>query len=113
MVAVGDDGTKFLEPDMRFHRTILEAVNNEMLRSLATVVDTALLLSLRLSVDNPRGQRYSLPLHRAVLAAIRRRDATGASRAMVRLIDDAERDVRRVLSLRGRGRRRRPAEDAG
>lgn len=108
MAAAGDDGNKFLGPDMRFHRTILEAANNDMLRSLATVVDTALSLSLRLSVDNPRGQRFSLPLHKAVLDAIRRRDTDGARRAMIRLIDDAESDVRRVLKLSASRRRKRP-----
>jgi len=100
MAATCDEGALFLEPDMRFHRTILEAVNNEMLRSLATVVNTALSLSLRLSIDNPRGQRYSLPLHKAVLDAIGRRNATAARRAMHRLIEGAEDDVRRVLRKR-------------
>jgi DNA-binding FadR family transcriptional regulator len=107
MVAAGDDGARFLDPDMRFHRTILDAVDNEMLRSLTTVVDTALTLSLRLSMDNPHGQRLSLPLHKAVLDAIRRRDGRAAHRAMVRLIDDAERDVRRVVGLGGRAGTRR------
>jgi DNA-binding FadR family transcriptional regulator len=115
MVTACDQGVGFLEPDMRFHRTILEAVDNEMLRSLATVVDTALSLSLRLSIDNPRGQRYSLPLHKAVLDTIGRRSAVAARGAMLRLIQSAERDVRRVLRLRdgpqagkSRGRGRRP-----
>ena len=107
MVAAGDDGQKFLQPDMRFHRTILDAVNNDMLRSLATVVDTALSLSLRLTIDSPRGQRYSLPLHKAVLDAIRRRDPNAARRAMIRLIDDAESDVHRVLKLSASRRQRR------
>src|SRR5262245_55114744 len=106
MVAAGDDGEKFLGPDMRFHRTILDAIDNEMLRSLTTVVDTALTLSLRLSMDNPHGQRMSLPLHKAVLDAIRRRDGRSAHRAMIRLIDDAELDVRRVLGLDNRVGRR-------
>jgi DNA-binding FadR family transcriptional regulator len=81
-----------------------------MLRSLTTVVDTALTLSLRLSMDNPHGQRISLPLHKAVLDAIRRRDGRAAHRAMIRLIDDAERDVQRVLGLSDRAGRRRAAE---
>ncbi|HTO81805.1 MAG TPA: FCD domain-containing protein [Methylomirabilota bacterium] len=111
MVTACDRESGFLEPDMRFHRTILEAVDNEMLRSLATVVDTALSLSLRLSIDNPRGQRYSLPLHKAVLDAIAGRAAARARQAMLRLIEDAERDVRRVMRRRGstaRGSASRP-----
>jgi len=100
MVTACDRESGYLEADMRFHRTILEAVNNEMLRSLATVVDTALSLSLRLSIDNLRGQRYSLPLHKTVLDAIANRSGVRARRAMLRLIEDAERDVRRVIRRR-------------
>jgi DNA-binding FadR family transcriptional regulator len=116
MVTACDQESGFLEPDMRFHRTILEAVDNEMLRSLATVVDTALSLSLRLSIDNPRGQRYSLPLHKAVLDAIARRATVRARQAMLRLIEDAERDVRRVIRRRGgtaRGSGPRPRAKRG
>ena len=66
-----------------------------------------------MTIDNPRGQRYSLPLHKAVLDAIRRRDPRGARRAMIRLIDDAESDVHRVLKLSASRRQRRPRAEGG
>jgi DNA-binding FadR family transcriptional regulator len=103
MAAAGDDDARFIEPDLRFHRTILRAVGNEMLRALGAVVETALASSLRLSLDNPRGQRHSLPLHKAVLDAIHARAPARARRAMQRLIDHAEADVMSALALRRAG----------
>jgi len=105
MIAAGDDSLKFIGPDTRFHRTILASVDNRMLRSLGSVIETALMLSLRLSLASPHGQRYSIPLHGAVLEAIRRRDGEAAREAMARLIDDAEADVRRAIMEPARPRR--------
>jgi len=97
MAACGDDPRRFIEPDMRFHRTVLTAIDNGMLRALGGVIETALTLSLYMSLESPRDQRQSLPLHEAVMIAIRDRDPEGARRAMQGLIDDAEEDVRRTL----------------
>ena len=99
MVASGDDARRFIRPDMRFHRTILKAIDNGLLRALGGVIETVLTLSLHLSLESPRGQRRSLPLHKAVLDALRGRDPEGARSAMQQLIDDAEEDVRRALAL--------------
>ena len=104
MIEAGDDGLRFIGPDTRFHRTILNSVDNSMLRSLGSAIETALNLSLRLSINTPHGQRHSIPLHGAVLNAIRRRDGAAAERAMGRLIDAAEKDVRRALGLPRRSR---------
>jgi DNA-binding FadR family transcriptional regulator len=54
---------------------------------------------LRLSLDNPRGQSHSVPLHRAVLDAIRAGDAKTAEKAMRKLIDGAELDVKSALKI--------------
>jgi DNA-binding FadR family transcriptional regulator len=109
MEAAGDDGAKFIGPDTRFHHAILAVVDNRMVRALAGVIETALNLSLRLSIASPHGQRHSLPLHGAVLNAIRRRDGEKARQAMARLIDDAEDDVKRALDW-PRGRRKAAAK---
>ena len=99
MAETADDPFRFLGPDVRFHQTILASVDNRMLRSLASAIETALTLSLQLSLETPRGQHYSLPLHGAVLEAIRRKDAAGAREAMHRLIDDAEEDALRTVAV--------------
>ena len=106
MEAAGDDGEKFEEPDRRFHQAILRLTGNEMIGSLGMLIETALLMSFRLSNDNPRGQGHSLPMHRDVLAAIRNRQPQRARKAMERLLEQSERDVRQAVAAR----RRRGAE---
>ena len=100
MKAAGDDGRRFIDPDMRFHICILNAVDNGMISSLSGVIETALTISMYLSLDNPRGQRHSVPLHKAVYDALRGRDPSAARDAMNRLIDDAEGDATRALRAR-------------
>ncbi|WP_245330965.1 FadR/GntR family transcriptional regulator [Mesorhizobium sophorae] len=110
MEAVVDDGDRFAKPDLLFHQTILRMTGNELIGSLAALVETALVMSFRLSNDNPEGQRHSLPLHREVAEKIAARDAAGAQKALLVLIDDAEEDVRR--SVENRNRRRANREQA-
>lgn len=112
MEAAGDDGRRFIGPDLRFHLGILNAVDNGMFRSLSGVIETALTTSMYLSLDNPRGQRHSVPLHRAVYDALRARDPNAARDVMTRLIDDAESDAARAMEIRrrkGRAKNRRPS----
>jgi DNA-binding FadR family transcriptional regulator len=80
------------------------------------MIETALLTSFRLSGANPEGPRHSLPLHGAILDAIRRRDAQAAAAAMHGLLAGAAEDVRRALAAgrvmvaaRRRSARRRPS----
>jgi DNA-binding FadR family transcriptional regulator len=103
MEKVADDGERFAEPDLAFHQAILRMTGNELIGSLAALVETALIMSFRLSNDNPDGQRHSLPLHRQVVECIANHDPDGASNALIALLDQAEEDVRRALAVR-RGR---------
>jgi DNA-binding FadR family transcriptional regulator len=103
MITAGNDNRRFIGPDIQFHQTILGAVDNGLLRALGVVVETALALTLRLSLDNPRGQSHSVPLHRAVLDAIRARDPEAAEKAMRKLIDGAELDVKSALKIASAG----------
>ena len=105
MEAAGDDGRLFIDPDTRFHIAILNAVDNAMMRSLSAVIETALTTTMFLSLGNPRGQRHSVPLHRAVYDALRDRDPQAVRAAMIRLIDDAESDARKALDVRKQGKR--------
>jgi GntR family galactonate operon transcriptional repressor len=108
MIAAGDDPERFFEPDFRFHQTVLRSVNNSLMQALGRVIMQALEINLRLSLPAPRGQQRSVPQHGAVLEAIRRRRPEAARRATIRLIDDAEEDVRRALAVsrKGSGQRR-------
>lgn len=100
MEQVADDGERFAEPDLAFHQAILRMTGNELIGSLAALIETALVMSFRLSNDNPHGQQHSLPLHRQVAESIAKRDSAGASSALLALLDQAEEDVRRALAAR-------------
>ena len=80
METAADDSERFIGPDADFHKTIVRSVENRMVDALGNVIEAALTLSLKLSLDAPEGQRPSLPLHKKVLDAIRRHDRNGASR---------------------------------
>lgn len=105
MEAVGHDGDRFAKPDLIFHQTILRMTGNELIGSLAALVETALMMSFRLSNDNPEGQRHSLPLHRELAEKIATGDGGGAQQALLVLIDNAEEDVRRSVENRNRRRK--------
>ena len=107
MEAVVHDGEQFAKPDLVFHQTILRMTGNELIGSLAALIETALLMSFRLSNDNPRGQTHSMPLHREVAKCIAAGDEAGAQRAMIVLIDNAEEDVRLGVENLNRRRSRR------
>ena len=100
MVDAGDDPEEFFGPDLRFHQAILRAVGNSLVQALGDMVNQAMELNLRLSLEAPLGQQKSIPLHRAVLDAIRGHRPDAARDAMTRLIDDAEQDVRHALAAR-------------
>lgn len=100
-----DDNERFADADLAFHQTILRMTGNELFGSLAALTETAMLISFRLSDDNPLGQRPSLPLHRRVRDCIAARDSAGARDALIALLDMAEADVDRSLAAR-----RKPAK---
>ena len=107
MEAAGEDTARFLEPDGRFHRLILGSVGNSLFRALGQAVTVALDITLRLSLDAPKGQQQSLPLHRAVLEAISAQDCEAAAAAMLALVNASERDVAEAGTDTPKSRRRR------
>lgn len=78
--------------DIAFHNAVLQASDNELFRSLGSVVEVALAISLRLSMRRHRFEEF-LELHRAVLEAIRRRDVDGAREAMKRAIEVSKHEL--------------------
>jgi DNA-binding FadR family transcriptional regulator len=99
MASAGDDGEGWMAGDLRFHQTLLWMTGNELLGSLGALIETALVMSFRLSDGNPRGQRHSLPLHVAVMEAVRMGDPERARRAMLDLLVNAQDDVAAALRL--------------
>lgn len=100
MEKAGDDGNRFAIPDLAFHQSILHMSGNELIGSLAALIETALVISFQLSDDNPAGQRHSLRLHQEIAEGIERRDPVATSAALMALLDGAEEDVRLSLAAR-------------
>lgn len=95
-----DDNERFAEADLAFHQAILRMTGNELFGSLVALTEAAMLISFRLSDDNPWGQRPSLPLHKQVCYCIEHNDAAGARAALIELLDKSEADVNRSLDAR-------------
>jgi DNA-binding FadR family transcriptional regulator len=92
MAAQGDEDGSDTGGDIAFHNAVLQASDNELFRSLGSVVEVALAISLRLSMRRHRFGEF-LELHRAVLEAIRRRDVDGAREAMKRAIEVSKHEL--------------------
>jgi DNA-binding FadR family transcriptional regulator len=89
--------------DLQFHEAVLVATHNELMVSLFSVVETALGSFFVQSARKSRDFKYSLPYHRQVFEAIRRREPEMARHAMQRMIADSS------ANMSGKRRARQPA----
>jgi DNA-binding FadR family transcriptional regulator len=80
---------EWAQADLQFHEAVLFATNNELMISLFSVVETALGSYFVLSARKSSDFKYSLPYHRKVYEAIRRRQPEVARRAMQQTILDS------------------------
>jgi DNA-binding FadR family transcriptional regulator len=97
------DGTgDYVACDLRFHQGLLRASHNRMIVQMNKVLGALLRTSFELSTSRKDAARASLPLHRAVLAAVRAGNAAKAEKASLALIASADRDIQEVLASRRR-----------
>jgi DNA-binding FadR family transcriptional regulator len=82
-----DDEDAFVEADLTFHLTVLRASGNQLIEQLGRLLETGLHHALEATSQLPGGVRATLPLHRAVLTAIRGHKPVAAERATKRLLD--------------------------
>jgi GntR family galactonate operon transcriptional repressor len=95
MAAAGADPAAAVAADLAFHRSLLAATHNELLLRMEVVIETGLAERDRmvhgvLTGDDP------VPSHRAVVDAVRARDAGRAAQAVRDLLDKAIRDLARL-----------------
>lgn len=102
MERTAHDAVRFVDPDRRFHKAILLATGNDFMAAFAALTEAALGAFVRIASRHPGAPLPSVPLHRAVLEAIRRRDPESARAAMTALLDRTARNVARNVR---RGRR--------
>ena len=85
MVAASQATDPGIEADLRFHRGILTAGRNALLLQMGSLIGVGLMASHRFSRE---AFALFLPMHRAVLDAIKARDAEGARSAMRTLLSE-------------------------
>lgn len=80
----------FAEADLDFHLAIGAASGNPLMRSIAAVIEAALIAAFQLSspADDFELQRTTVEGHTAIVDAIETGDADGAFRAMLAVIDE-------------------------
>lgn len=79
--------------DIRFHRAIVQACDNEILEQIGAIVNTTLLVAFHAAVRVPGLARSALPRHQAILDAIRRRQPNRARAAMRVLVQNTGRAI--------------------
>lgn len=91
MVVHGRDGNldDYLLADTIFHRTLLDASGNEMLRALAAVVEEVLTGRTHHGMMPARPNPAAIALHDEVARAVRLGQPTAAESAMRSIIDEA------------------------
>jgi DNA-binding FadR family transcriptional regulator len=93
-------GGDYVACDLRFHQGLLRASHNRMIVQMSKVLGALLRTSFEISTTRKDGPRTSLPLHRAVLEAVAARNPAKAEKAILVLIDGANRDIEQVLASR-------------
>ncbi|UJW31195.1 FadR family transcriptional regulator [Saccharothrix sp. AJ9571] len=86
----------FVDADLSFHLIVLRASGNQLIEQLGRLLETSLRQGLAASSHAPGGVAATLPLHHAVLAAVRAHRPVAASRAMRRLIETTANAVSRM-----------------
>ncbi|GAA3824868.1 MULTISPECIES: FadR/GntR family transcriptional regulator [Amycolatopsis] len=95
---VDADSAAFVEADLAFHLTLLRASGNQLVEQLGRLLEASLHHGLAASSHAPGGVAATLPLHQAVLVAVRARRPAAAARAMRKLIETTTDAVRRMTT---------------
>ena len=88
----------YLNADMRFHRTLLEASGNLMFAALGDVVASTLEGRTAHELMPSVANQEALDLHVEVAALIRRGDGAGAEAAMRRIVDESADAITRIAA---------------
>jgi DNA-binding FadR family transcriptional regulator len=96
--------------DVKFHLAILNAAGNELLVPLGFLIESALSNMFAFTASHNEDMRKALPLHEAILNAIRRRSPDAARKAARILLADTNsvigRTGKRARAAKGNGRKR-------
>lgn len=102
----------WIEPDVLFHSVVVRAARNELLERLSPIISAMLRTLFMVSSRPPRTFTRALPMHEAIIDAIRAHDPDLAEAAALRLLEDTVRNTKRALreaAKRDGASRSRPA----
>lgn len=91
-----------VEADLNFHLAILKSTHNIFMRPFGALIQAALRGSFRLTSSNYTRYRRTLPLHRAVLDAIKAGEEERAAAAMSTMLTQTSRDITAEVHKRSR-----------
>lgn len=104
MARAGDrDSEAWSQADLDFHSAIIEASGNWVYAQLISAIRAGLLAIFRLTNRNSPSHGHAIALHRAVLEAIRLRDAAAAQAAMQVVVAQGRADLERALRQEASG----------
>jgi DNA-binding FadR family transcriptional regulator len=89
--AVAGQG-EYVPADLAFHGAILTACHNQFIQQMQNALSAILRTSFELSSEIAGGPARSLPMHEALCVAIEQGDTAAAERAVLTLIERAEKD---------------------
>jgi DNA-binding FadR family transcriptional regulator len=103
MARSGHSRRSFAETDLAFHMAIGVASGNVLMRSIAGVIEAALVASFSHSspIDDPGSQDTTVHSHAAIVNAIEARDSQAAADAMLEVIDVGVRRIDAGKKKRG------------
>ncbi|MGE7991050.1 FadR/GntR family transcriptional regulator [Pseudomonas sp. NPDC089554] len=90
---------QLLQADLDFHRAIAEATHNDLLAYMCNMLSLPLRESIAITNRRPDIQALSLPRHKAILTAIKNRDALGARHASLVQLDDTRVALDAVMNV--------------
>ncbi len=87
------DAESMVEPDVRFHLTLLAATNNELLAPFGIIIEQALANLFQYTSRHNAKPEQVVPMHLDVVKAIAAQKPEAARKAMLVLLDDTDQVV--------------------
>lgn len=83
---------ELLQPDLRFHKSVMDATHNDLMRYIGNALHAALAASITLTSRHPDTMALSVPRHRAVFEAIAEGDQNKARQCSQILLRESRQD---------------------
>ncbi|WDR03975.1 FCD domain-containing protein [Devosia algicola] len=93
MEAATHDRTRFVDPDLRFHKAILAASGNEFMMAFGAMIEAGLAAFITISLRHSGAPAPSVPLHHNILKAIEAADPEAARTAMETLLSRTKSNI--------------------